>query len=150
MFELHTNAPERQALYCPKSGTRIAPDLGSSPPPGTAVAVAVFDDGRTIPIAASSIIGREPELSQHLIDLRAGGQLIAMEAQGQTISRAHLLLEVVGWNVAVVDLGSSNGTAVSTSDGTWQRVVPGLQCWLEDDQQVMIGSRTFSIHRTGR
>ena len=149
MFELHTAPTPRTALYCPHSGERIAPSDGSHPETGTTVAVVVFDDGSTFPIFGNTVVGRDPSRGVDMVDASKGGQLIEVSDPTQKISRCHLLLEVVDWQVAAIDVGSSNGTMVTNEIGSWQRIIPGLRCWLSDGQGIMVGNRTFTVHLTG-
>lgn len=148
MFKTQNEAPDTTVLYCPKSGVRIAPSNAATPPEATPVAVAVFDDGTTVPIFTRSILGREPDELPGA-EPNSVQRLKIADASTQ-ISRTHLLFDVVDWKLAVVDLGSTNGTLVESTDGEWDKLVPGLRCWISSGQRIRLGTRELTVHRTTR
>lgn len=146
MFKTQNQEPDTTVLYCPKSGVRIAPADAALPPDSTPVAVAVFDDGTTVPIFSNSVLGRDPGPSS-IANVDHYQRLRIADASRQ-ISRTHLMFEVVGWKLAVIDLGSSNGTVVESADGSWDKLVPGLRHWVSNGQRIRLGSRELTLHRT--
>lgn len=136
----HHNRPG--AHYCSACGikmgvhkTLVAVD-GERPPLG----VLVFDDGVTISVLHDIVIGREPEVEE---TVRAGSaQPVRLEDESQSVSRAHLRVELDEWDAYVVDLGSSNGTRVRRQDGEdWIELTPRARQLIETGSVIMLGER---------
>lgn len=140
-------AANRRALYCPQSGTRLAPSDGEAPATGTTLAVAVFDDGTTIPVIGELIIGRAPETHHEM--LLGSATPVTIDDPEASLSRSHVLLRTTGWEIEVVDLGSRNGTRALTSSG-WRKLIPGIGYRAGDQQLLLLGSRMFTIHHAVR
>lgn len=148
MMPNHEQPRTREALYCRSTGQRLAPDEGLEPAAGSPIAIAVFDDGNAIPLFGDSLLGRTPELDRRV--LTGSAEAIVVEDPSRQISRCHVLLRFRQWDIEVIDLGSRNGTSVSTSDGDWIDVVPGLGNRMVDGQRVRLASRTITIHHLRR
>lgn len=136
----HHNRPG--AHYCSACGikmgvhkTLVAVD-GERPPLG----VLVFDDGVTISVLHDMVVGREPEVED---TVRAGAaQPVRVEDESQSVSRAHLRVELDGWDAYVIDLGSSNGTRVRRQDGEdWIDLTPQARQLIETGTVIMLGER---------
>ncbi|MGI9539897.1 MAG: FHA domain-containing protein [Miltoncostaeaceae bacterium] len=136
----HHNRPG--AHYCSACGikmgvhkTLVAVD-GERPPLG----VLVFDDGVTISVLHDMVVGREPEVEDAV---QAGtAQPIRVEDESQSVSRAHLRVELEEWDAYVVDLGSSNGTRVQRQDGEdWIELTPQARQLIETGTVIMLGER---------
>ena len=136
----HHNRPG--AHYCSACGikmgvhrTLVAVD-GERPPLG----VLVFDDGVTISVNHDLVIGREPEVED---TVRGGAaQPVRVEDASQSVSRAHLRVELQEWDAYVVDLGSSNGTRVRRQEGEdWIELTPQDRQLIETGSVVMLGER---------
>ncbi len=136
------------ALYCRRTGRRLAPDDGRTPGVGDDVAIVVVDDGTTVPIDGDVVIGRDPAADRRV----AAGTAVALELVDpeRQVSRCHLLLRVRAWSVEVIDLGSSNGTALGEDDGSWTALVPGLGHEVPDGRPIRLGRRTLTVHRLQR
>ena len=76
-----------------------------------------FDDGREVAIGSSALIGRNPAAAAgEEVD-----QLIDFADLDRSVSKTHLELRVDGGKVWVNDRNSTNGTAVTGSDGVRQQ-----------------------------
>lgn len=142
---IQTQQPERGAMYCRSTGQRLGPRQRINPTNGAPVAVAVFDDGTSLSLTGDTVVGRSPQQDARVSKGQAGAIIITSQAPHR-ISRCHLLLRVTHWDVEVIDLGSRNGTWLSSVDGDWARIVPGLGHNVGDGQAVRFGSRCFAMH----
>jgi FHA domain len=114
------------------------------PPAG----VLVLDDGSRYDLDLDYIVGREP---QHDPDVISGAAhpLKITDADG-VVSRRHARVSLVGWEVHVVDLGSSNGTYVEfPGDPQRHQLTAGLPLPLRPGAQVTIGRRWFRFEKAG-
>ena len=119
------------ALYCRSTGRRLAPAAALEPAEGSPIAIAVFHDGRTIPLSGDAAA-------------------ITLDDPTRQLSRCHVLLRVDRWQIEVIDLGSRNGTAICDEDGHWHSLMPGIGTTLEDGQLVGLASSVMRVHRLVR
>lgn len=133
-----------QALYCRRTGRRLAPRQALESVSGTPRAVAVFDDGLSLSLFGDSVFGRDPNRDLRVVEL--GAAPVPVEDPTRQISRCHVLLRFQRWQIEVIDLGSRNGTSISAPGGLWQPVIPGLGARIDDGQQVRLASRVFTVH----
>lgn len=127
------------------SGDVPVPDPGGKPSLG----VLVLDDGATFTLDANYLVGRDPD--RH--DVVAGGQArpIRLYDPEGLVSRAHVLIELEGWEVRISDLDSSNGTYVFTPGATeWVRLRPHERVMIGPGTRIGLGRRGFlyESHRT--
>lgn len=100
-----------------------------------------FDDGREVAIGTSALIGRNPAAAAgEEVD-----QLIDFADLDRSVSKTHLELRVEGGTVWVNDRNSTNGTAVTGSDGVRQQLVPGAPVAAKSGATVEFGDRSFVI-----
>lgn len=105
----HFNPP--QVAYCRLCGTSMAHKTlrvvtGPRPPLG----VVVLEDGQVVKVDRDLVLGRAPGTHP---EVAAGhAQPVTIDDARARVSRCHAALVLDGWTVAVVDLGSSNGTSV--------------------------------------
>lgn len=92
--------------------------------------------GRTIAIGAPAIVGRNPGVAA--TDARIAA--VQIDDPSRSVSRAHVRIEQAASTLAVVDLGSANGTEVERGDRTTPlvtgRAVPlavGDRVWMGAD-----------------
>ena len=92
--------------------------------------------GRTLAIGAPAIVGRNPGVAAS--DARIAA--VQVDDPSRSVSRAHVRIEQAGASLAVVDLGSANGTEVERGDRTTPlvtgRAVPlavGDRVWMGAD-----------------
>ena len=82
--------------------------------PGPSSVHVKLSTGTTLAIAAPAIVGRNPGVAA--TDARIAG--VRVDDPSRSVSRAHIRLEPAGPTLAVVDLGSANGTEVERGDRT--------------------------------
>jgi uncharacterized RDD family membrane protein YckC len=100
-----------------------------------------FDDGREVAIGSSALIGRNPAAAAgEEVD-----QLIDFADLDRSVSKTHLELRIEGSTVWVNDRNSTNGTAVTGSDGVRQQLVPGAPVAAQSGATVEFGDRSFVI-----
>jgi hypothetical protein len=135
----HFNDPN--AIYCAVCGISMAqvtlvPLERVRPPLG----LMLLDDGSTFRLDADYLIGREPEGDA---DVVAGSVRPLRIPDGEgLISRKHLRVALVGWEVRVIDLGSANGTWVSMPSGAQrQPLAPHQPFVVRPGAQVGFGRR---------
>ena len=138
----------REVLYCRATGRRIPPERGRAVQAGSPIAIAVLDDGSSMPIFGDTVLGREPTIDRHV---RSGqAEAWALRDPRHEVSRCHLLLRRRGRRLEAVDLGSRNGTALAGADGAWRPTMPGIGEPIVDRQQLRLGLRTITIHYVQR
>jgi FHA domain len=143
----HFNDPALR--YCQLCGISMAQltqvtRLGPRPPLG----VLLLDDGTTFRLDADYVVGRDPEQDPDVGAGRARALRITGAMSG--VSRRHLRLALSGWNVQVIDLGSANGTYVTSSgDGGPHRIAVGVPVVIRPGSQVAFGRRwlRYESHR---
>ncbi len=97
--------------YCPVCGISLAQQTvvakeGPRPPLGSLV----LDDGEAVLLDIDYIIGRDPRQDPDALAGKAR-PLKIVDAEG-VVSRRHARIALVGWDVQIIDLGSSNGTFI--------------------------------------
>jgi hypothetical protein len=143
----HFNDP--RIPYCAVCGISMVqathiPRMGPRPPLG----VLVLDDGATFRLDSAYVVGREPERDPEVAQGRARALRIA--DRGGVVSRVHARIELEGWEVRVVDLGSANGTHLNPQGSTsWTRVSPGAPQPIKPGTRVVFGNRglRYESHR---
>jgi hypothetical protein len=81
-----------------------------------------FSDGRLLPVAGTILIGRSPKAA----DPGTGdAELVEVPSPNHDISRTHVEVRVEGWQVLVVDRGSTNGTVITIPGRQPQRLRAG-------------------------
>lgn len=100
-----------------------------------------FDDGNTYVLAGSTVLGRDPRID--------GGHADAAQLQiidkDMSVSKTHLVLSLRAGAVLVEDLHSTNGTWVSTPDGTTSAVLPGTPALAMPGSTIHFGDRTLRV-----
>jgi hypothetical protein len=135
----HFNDPNLN--YCAVCGISMAQQTlvgqqGPRPPLG----LLLLDDGSTFRLDADYVAGRDPGADPDVAAERARPLKLA---DGQ-VSRRHLRIALVGWNVQVVDLGSANGTAVCPpGDQQPRRLVAHEPLVVRPGTRVELGGRWF-------
>lgn len=142
------NRAMRPALYCRRTGRRLAPKDALGATEHEVLAVAVFDDGTSIGLTGDAVIGRQAQRDRRVTEGRAVA--IVIDDPFRSISRSHVLLQISAEGVVVSDLGSQNGTAVRDEDGSWSPTTPGLARLVGDGQPIRLGTRTVSVFPTRR
>jgi hypothetical protein len=140
----HFNRPD--VSYCSVCGTSMIhqthqPVQGPRPPLG----ILVLGDGTVVGLDRDVVIGREP--GEH-DDVVAGlAKPVVVDDPELTVSRAHAVVRLDGWDVKVVDCGSQNGTeiippnahdAMFLEPGEATKIVPG--------SKIVLGRYTVSFN----
>lgn len=100
-----------------------------------------FDDGRELELRSAALIGRNPAgRAEEVVD-----QLIDVSDQGRSVSKTHLHLRVEGSAVWVTDRNSTNGSAISTPDGTRTELPPSEAVRADAGSTVHFGDRSFLV-----
>lgn len=137
----HFNSPNAQ--YCSSCGISMVHQTHnlvrrSRPPLG----YLVFDDGSTFTLDGQYVLGREPE-----IDPQIGigiSRPIVLDDPQMSVSRVHAEVLLVGWDVQLVDRGSTNGTHVwNDDDSAWQRLEANKPHFVRPGVRGAVGQRTF-------
>src|SRR5262249_12373900 len=131
-----------QALSCATCGVAMNPQqqpmLGPRPPLG----VLVLDDGSVFQLDTDYVVGREPGLDPSV----AGGQSRPLRVADDSgiVSRVHARVQLDGWRVTVIDLGSANGTKIRYPNGAdEQMLAPNVPVVLTSGSEVDLGGREF-------
>ena len=137
----HHNDP--RVAFCRVCGLRMNQTKviseGERPPLG----FLVLDDGTTFVLQTDLVVGREPEASP---PAQAGATPIRLPDSAGRLSRAHAEFRLIEWDVAVVDLGSTNGTFVKPpGHDVWQRLTPHQPLLLQAGSEVQIGGRRVTF-----
>lgn len=112
---------------------------GERPPLGWLL----LDNGSTYLLDEDLVIGREP--GNQTRPGRAGTKHIRVQDESGQLSRRHIEIRLVEWDVHVIDLGSANGTFVAdpAMGGREVRLNPRQPHLLLPGSHVRIGGRHF-------
>lgn len=94
---------------------RCDADLGGSPVeviPRPTVVRLVFESGLVVEVDRPQLIGRRPTAPEDPHPDDEIPNLVTVPSPESDISRVHTAIQVAGWDVLVVDAGSTNGTEV--------------------------------------
>jgi hypothetical protein len=102
--------------------------------------VLVLDDGTRVTLDVDYVVGREPAFDSDVIDGRA--KPLRINDPNGTVSRLHLRISLVGWQVEVSDLGSANGSVLQSSGTEWP-LAPFEPTVIEPGVWIGIGHRSM-------
>jgi hypothetical protein len=135
----HFNDPS--ARVCRQCG------IGLDQPPGNfqrrqrpPLGVLILDDGKRFTLDADYVLGREPTFDSDVIDGRA--RPLRINDPNGTVSRLHLRISLIGWQVEVSDLGSANGSVLQSS-GAERALAPFEPTMIEPGARIGIGHRSM-------
>jgi hypothetical protein len=136
----HFNDPN--VRYCRQCGLGIAQggrNVQRQPRPP--LGVLLLDDGTGFVLDADYVLGREPLLNE---DVAAGrARPLRITDPDGTVSRLHVRVSLVGWQVEVSDLGSANGSVLHPLTGPETPLKPHDPVIIEPGTQVAVGRRSF-------
>jgi pSer/pThr/pTyr-binding forkhead associated (FHA) protein len=102
--------------------------------------VLILDDGKRFTLDADYVLGREPTFDSDVIDGRA--RPLRINDPNGTVSRLHLRISLIGWQVEVSDLGSANGSVLQSS-GAERALAPFEPTMIEPGARIGIGHRSM-------
>ena len=118
----HHNDP--RARFCATCGVSMAQSsilVVDGPRPS--LGVLVFGDGVSVPLDRPVVVGRNAETDPRVRSGAACG--LTLGDRSGHLSRLHAELLLDGWDVQLVDRGSTNGTFVYDDERrSWQRLPP--------------------------
>jgi hypothetical protein len=100
----------------------------------------VLDDGARVPLDRDYVLGREPTLDGDVLAGRA--RPLRINDPNGTVSRLHLKVSLVGWQVEVSDLGSANGSVLQ-APGEERTLTPFEPTAIEPGARIGIGHRSM-------
>ena len=96
--------------------------------------------GRRVTLDGDYVLGREPTFDSDVIDGRA--RPLRINDPDGTVSRLHLRISLIGWQVEVSDLGSANGSVLQSS-GAERPLAPFEPTIIEPGTRIGIGHRSM-------
>jgi hypothetical protein len=102
--------------------------------------VLVLDDGTRFTLDGDYVLGREPALDGDVLAGRA--RPLRINDPNGTVSRLHLKISLVGWQVEVSDLGSANGSVIESPAGE-RALTPFEPAMIEPGARIGIGHRNL-------
>jgi hypothetical protein len=135
----HFNDPDSR--YCMECGIAMGQaGHGRQQGPRPSLGTLLLDEGTEFPLDRDYVVGREPMLDD---DVAAGRATpLRIPDPGGTVSRLHLRISLVGWQVEVRDLNSSNGSVLRLPDGSERRLPPGESAVIPPATKIVIGHRS--------
>jgi hypothetical protein len=135
----HFNDPAARA--CRQCGIGLdQPPRNFQRRPRPPLGVLVLDDGTRFPLDGDYVVGREPTFDSDVIDGRA--RPLRINDPNGTVSRLHLRIFLVGWQVEISDLGSANGSLLQSS-GAERSLAPFEPTVIEPGTRIGIGHRSM-------
>jgi len=137
----HFNDPNN--LYCGVCGIGLFQQThnlvqGPRPPLG----FLVFEDASTYSLDADYVIGRDPSEDPRVTS--GAARPIAIADAERTVSRVHAEVVLDGWQVQLVDRGSTNGTFIwDESAAAWSTLAKDQPSTLKPGVRAAVGRRTF-------
>lgn len=134
----HVNPPD--ASSCRLCGERIRdahPRLLAKPSLG----MLRFDDGTVVELDGSLLIGRKPSADGMTLE-GDPPRAVAVADPGKHLSRTHLEVRVAGWEVQVIDCGSTNLSVLTLPGEEPLQLVPGVAYPITPGTEVDLGEVT--------
>jgi hypothetical protein len=131
----HLNPPA--ALRCRVCGADI-PTQPAESARRPVLGVLRLSTGKALPLDRGAVLGRDPGQPPH-----GGPHHIRVASPEGLISRRHVEVVLDGWQVEVVDLGSTNGSVVTPPDGQPERLQFGSRRVIEAGYTVHLETATW-------
>lgn len=134
-----------QDHVCRTCGQMPAPEAEIAVDVRPVLGVITFDDGAVLPLNRPAIIGSEMPNAAELAGEPA--TLVRLDDGVGGVDAMHLQVHLVGWNVEIVDLGTTSGTFVSPAGDrpARMRLRPNQPTTLTSGTVVEVGARTFTF-----
>jgi hypothetical protein len=138
----HFNDPA--VAYCSVCGIAMAQHTRVPVPgPRPQLGVLLLDDATVLPLTGDHVLGRMPGSDPSV----AAGQARGVILLDPLVSRVHATVQLLDWEVVLVDGGSRNGTFVCPAGETeWTRLPEGGRTVLQPGTAVAVGNRQFRYH----
>jgi hypothetical protein len=130
----HPNAPH--APDCRVCGSPIV-DRTIEPVAMPVLGRLCFSDGQVVAVDRPIVVGRQPRPQDD--SAASSPRLVTVSDPDQSVSRSHVAVQLEGWEVLVLDLGSMNGTVVHPPGRPPQVLRPGERCSIGPDTEIELG-----------
>jgi hypothetical protein len=143
---MHLNDPRETT--CRACGLPIAPGAPQVEGPRPPLGRLTWDNGEVHHLAGAALVGRDVALDGAIV----AGELSPLVPTGpnDSMSRVHAEFRPSGWDVVVLDRGSTNGTFVwDEASKAWQRLSPGEAHVLRAGAVLAFGERTATFEPAG-
>jgi hypothetical protein len=145
----HFNSPKAPECAVCGAGMPQPPKttgLGPRPPVG----VLILDDGTSFLVDTPYVVGRDPDGDEEVLSGRA--RPLRLGGGDAHVAPIHAWLQLVGWDLRVIDLDSAGATHVCPPGGdSWTRIEPDTPTTIEPGSRVLFGRTVFRFeaHRRG-
>jgi hypothetical protein len=138
----HLNDPSIAA--CSTCGAALSETAVLREGPRPPLGMLVLDDGSAFVLDTGYVLGREPQQDPEVLAGNARPLKIT-DADG-VVSRRHVRVALVGWDIKVIDLGSANGTYLQLPDDPQlHQLVAHHPVGVRPGTQVTMGRRWFRV-----
>ncbi len=138
----HLNDPRDD--FCRVCGLPLVPGGPETEGPRPPLGKLTWDNGEVHELIGAALVGRDVALDGAVVS----GELTPLVPSGQndSMSRVHAELRPSGWDVVVVDRGSTNGTFIwDEPSKAWQRLVPDEPHVVRPGSVLAFGERTATF-----
>jgi hypothetical protein len=138
----HLNDP--RAALCRACGLPIAAGAPRAAGPRPPLGRLTWDNGQVSRMPEAVLVGRDVAFDGGVV----AGALAPLVPSGHndSMSRVHAEIRSSGWDVVILDRGSTNGTFVwDEASKAWQRLSPGEAHVLEAGAVIAFGERTATF-----
>ena len=104
----------------------------------------LLSNGESYPLTTNLVIGREPFHHGQVLD--GSAEALVPTSKGPSLSRVHAQIRLEGWDVHLVDEGSTNGSYVwDEARRQWIRLVAQQPYVLRPGDQIALGELTATF-----
>jgi hypothetical protein len=138
----HLNDPRDE--FCRTCGLPLVPGAPEVEGPRPPLGKLTWDNGEVNELLGAALVGRDVGLDGAVVS----GELAALVPSGQndSMSRVHAELRPSGWDVIVIDRGSTNGTFIwDETSKAWQRLLPDEPHVVRPGAVLAFGERTATF-----
>jgi hypothetical protein len=138
----HLNDPRDD--FCRECGLPLVPGAPEVEGPRPPLGKLTWDNGEVHELLGAALVGRDVGLDGAVVS----GELAALVPSGQndSMSRVHAELRPSGWDVIVIDRGSTNGTFIwDEASRAWQRLLPDEPHVVRPGAVLAFGERTATF-----
>ena len=121
----HPNRPGTDRCRICTAGIEVQRPRAVPPP---VLALLRATNGEVVALDRPVLVGRAPSPDRSQVD---DPELLVLSSPSHDISRTHLEIVPADWRVTLTDLHSTNGTIVTTHEGTTRQLEPGESVVLE-------------------